>query len=71
MDGLVSTGNKFPTTILKIISFNQKIFCNYFIHILKRAVDKPMYKTDSLNNDFIIYKYCYKKIIAAHNFSIV
>ncbi len=40
MDGLVSTGNKFPNTILYIISINQKIFLNYFINILKIAVDK-------------------------------
>ncbi len=41
MDGLVSTGNEFPTTILKIILLNQKIFPNYFINILNIAVDKP------------------------------
>ena len=40
MDGLVSTGNKFPITILEIILFNQKIFANYFINILKFPVDK-------------------------------
>lgn len=40
MDGLVSTGNKFPDTILKIILSNQKIFPKYFIHILRFAVDK-------------------------------
>jgi len=40
MDGLVSTGNEFPDTILEIILFNQKIFMNYFINILRGAVDK-------------------------------
>jgi hypothetical protein len=40
IDGLVSTGNQIPFTILKIIFANQKIFRNYFIHILNRAVDK-------------------------------
>jgi hypothetical protein len=40
MDGLVSTGNKFPNTILKRIFANQKIFPNFFIHILSIAVDK-------------------------------
>ena len=40
MDGLVSTGNKFPCTILEINFFNQKIFSNYFINILNIAVDK-------------------------------
>jgi hypothetical protein len=40
IDGLVSTGNQIPFTILKIIFANEKIFYNYFIHILKRAVDK-------------------------------
>ena len=41
MDGLVSTGNKFPYTILEINFFNQKKFLNYFINIFYRAVDKP------------------------------
>jgi hypothetical protein len=41
MDGLVSTGNKFPNAILEIIFINQKIFPKYFINILKYAVDKP------------------------------
>ena len=40
MDGLVSTGNKFPNTILEIIFINQKIFPNYFINILILPVDK-------------------------------
>ena len=40
MDGLVSTGNKFPSTILKRIFPNQKIFPKNFIHILGIAVDK-------------------------------
>ena len=40
MYGLVSTGNKFPYTILKIISANQKNILIYFIHIWVRAVDK-------------------------------
>jgi len=40
MDGLVSTGNEFPDTILEIIFFNQKIFHDYFINILKCLVDK-------------------------------
>ncbi len=38
--GLVSTGNQIPFTILKIIFANEKIFTNYFIHILIKAVDK-------------------------------
>ena len=41
MDGLVSTGNKFPSTILKIIFFKLKKSSKYFIHILKSVVDKP------------------------------
>ncbi len=41
MDGLVSTGNEFPCTILEINFFNQKKFPNYFINILKLPVDKP------------------------------
>ena len=40
MDGLVSTGNKFPYTILKIIFSNRKFFMNYFINILFFVVDK-------------------------------
>ena len=45
MDGLVSTGNKFPYTILEIIFINQKIFPNYFINILAVAVDKRPFIT--------------------------
>lgn len=45
MDGLVSTGNKFPCTILEINFFNQKNFPNYFINILKLSVDKPNVQT--------------------------
>lgn len=44
MDGLVSTGNKFPSTILEINFFNQKKIPNYFINILNMAVDKPAFK---------------------------
>jgi hypothetical protein len=40
IDGLVSTGNQIPYTILKINFANQKIFLNYFIHILNMVVDK-------------------------------
>jgi hypothetical protein len=40
MYGLVSTGNKFPYTILKIIFANQKNILSYFMHILNFAVDK-------------------------------
>lgn len=36
MDGLVSTGNKFPSTILKIILSNKKNFRLIFIHIFVR-----------------------------------
>jgi hypothetical protein len=35
MDGLVSTGNKFPYTILKIIFAIRKNFTLFFINILK------------------------------------
>jgi len=40
IDGLVSTGNQIPYTILKINFANEKIILNYFIHILNQAVDK-------------------------------
>ncbi len=40
MDGLVSIGNKFPYTIIKIIFSNIKDFINYFINILFLHVDK-------------------------------
>ena len=42
IDGLVSTGNQIPFTILKIIFPNQKIFRKNFIHILFYAVDKSV-----------------------------
>jgi len=40
IDGLVSTGNQIPYTILEIIFPNQKIFLNYFINIFFSPVDK-------------------------------
>ncbi len=40
IDGLVSTGNQIPFTILKIIFANQKNFAYYFINIFIYAVDK-------------------------------
>ena len=40
IDGLVSTGNQIPYTILKIIFPNQKIFLIFFINIFFCAVDK-------------------------------
>ncbi|CAN5281041.1 hypothetical protein BH09BAC2_BH09BAC2_02610 [soil metagenome] len=39
MDGLVSTGNKFPYTILKIIFTNMKKYSTFFINILFFHVD--------------------------------
>jgi len=43
IDGLVSTGTKFPYTILKIIFANKKIFLLFFINILKCVVDKQVF----------------------------
>ncbi|HNA16606.1 MAG TPA: hypothetical protein PKG89_09285, partial [Ferruginibacter sp.] len=40
IDGLVSTGNKIPYTILKRNFSNRKIFSEYFINIFFLAVDK-------------------------------
>ena len=40
MDGLVSTGNEFPFTILEIIFSLTKNFSNYFINILIGLVEK-------------------------------
>jgi hypothetical protein len=40
IDGLVSTGNQIPYTILKIIFPNEKIFQWFFINIFFCAVDK-------------------------------
>jgi hypothetical protein len=42
MDGLVSTGNKFPYTILKIVFSNTKIFFHNFIHIFIFFVNKRL-----------------------------
>jgi hypothetical protein len=39
MDGLVSTGNKIPYTILKIIFTNKKQFGINFIHIFFKDVN--------------------------------
>jgi hypothetical protein len=49
IDGLVSTGNKFPDTILKRILSNQKKFPKYFIHILNITVDKGGCKPVSIS----------------------
>jgi len=43
MDGLVSTGNKFPVTILVRKLSNKKIFLKYFIHIPAFIVDNEHY----------------------------
>ena len=43
MDGLVSTGNKFPVTILVRKLANKKIFLKYFIHIPAFIVDNEQY----------------------------
>ena len=40
MDGLVSTGNQIPFTILEIIFPNEKNIDKYFINIFFMAVDK-------------------------------
>jgi len=40
MDGLVSTGNEFPFTILEIIFSLTKNISNYFINILNGVVEK-------------------------------
>jgi len=56
MDGLVSTGNKFPSTILEINFFNQKKIPNYFINILNMAVDKPTLKKGDFMHSTIFYK---------------
>ncbi|HUS00711.1 MAG TPA: hypothetical protein VMY77_03245, partial [Chitinophagaceae bacterium] len=48
MDGLVSTGKKFPYTILKIIFSNKKIFDHFFINILFGLVDKDEHFFDQI-----------------------
>jgi hypothetical protein len=40
MDGLVSTGNEFPFTILEINFSLTKNISNYFINILNGVVEK-------------------------------
>jgi hypothetical protein len=69
MDVLVSTGNKFPYTILEINFFNQKIFCNYFINIFYFAVDKHDEKWSCLTNNLIdrknLLSTCLKKYFIA------
>jgi len=40
IDGLVSTGNQIPYTILKRIFPNRKIFLKFFINIFFYPVDK-------------------------------
>ena len=53
MDGLVSTGKLIPSTILKRIFANQKIFPRNFIHILSIAVDKQLFLTHSITMNLI------------------
>ena len=50
IDGLVSTGNKFPYTILKINFALWKNICNFFINILKWDVDKHENKKIKISN---------------------
>lgn len=57
MDGLVSTGNKFPDTILYIISINQKIFLNYFINIFNLVVDKEGAKKQISKTRIIFFNF--------------
>lgn len=52
MYGLVSTGTKFPHTILKRIFTNQKKIVNYFIHIFNAAVEKDEAKSMSMKAKF-------------------
>lgn len=71
MDGLVSTGNKFPSTILEINFFNQKKIPNYFINILNMAVDKPALKKGFFMHSTIFYKPSLTKYRVTILFSIV
>jgi hypothetical protein len=64
MDGLVSTGKKFPYTIIKIIFSIIKIFINYFINILIFVVDNGM--ALFINETFMLLKMILK---LAANFS--
>ncbi len=52
MDGLVSTGNKLPNTILNIIFANKKIFLINFINIIFSPVDNRTSISFNLVNDF-------------------
>lgn len=52
MDGLVSTGNKFPNTILNINFANKKIFSINFINILFSAVDNRTHVIIIMADDF-------------------
>lgn len=55
IDGLVSTGNKFPYTILKIIFTIRKKTLLFFINILKMAVDKTtLLRTKIVTNSMIV-----------------
>lgn len=64
MDGLVSTGNEFPCTILEINFFNQKNFPNYFINILKLFVDKP---EQSLSYIFLVTAIAMHQLLHQYN----
>lgn len=65
MYGLVSTGTKFPHTILKRIFTNQKKIVNYFIHIFNAAVEKDEVKTMPVKTN--ILKQHHKKIYLTKN----
>ena len=55
MDGLVSTGNKFPYTILKNLLPNAKIFLNNFINILAADVDCVVFLHSFLLDVFVCF----------------
>jgi hypothetical protein len=52
MDGLVSTGNEFPFTILEINFSLTKNISNYFINILIGLVEKQREIMDISHNTF-------------------
>ena len=70
MDGLVSTGNKFPYTILEIIFINQKKIPYYFINILIVAVDKRTHFEQSFDDLYQVLLFIHQYFFMITQFAI-
>jgi hypothetical protein len=75
IDGLVSTGNQIPYTILKINFPIKKIFSGNFINIFFYAVDKAsiisLVATTELKRIHTAYTYCFVQRYFVHRLKVL